>query len=181
MWLGQLSPWWQSSSLSLSFRMNSNTVKLLVPLCTQLRYTAIHNSKLTTILKMKREIRGNASFERDIMNGPEHKRFKRSSSMTGMAAMTLLSLALRQKSSSPLHSSEESSPIVIPCDIEEINSTASATDAAVERSNSSSSYRSFDLECCVLNSDLMHTFKPMPLPPRLPNLPAGARADTFAM
>ncbi len=139
--------------------------------------------------------------ERESDQG-QSKRMKRSSSSSGIAAMTLLSLALtaskREHDSSTLRlpmlnlssiQGRSNVPTLIPCDTNgEQADVASLRSWKKELVISGHATRHPEskvlvekisyIDCCALTDDWKKVFRPLPLPPMLPQLPAGAKART---
>ena len=133
---------------------------------------------------------------------PIAKKMKPSTSSSDIAAMSLLSLAFTsskgrndfQKPRLPslnisLTSQRRSSnPIVIPCDSKVDTLLAIPSEEKVKPRNvikhctfPKSSPESESQNSLLLSNDWRKVFKPLPMPPRLPKLPAGAKARSFAV
>lgn len=107
------------------------------------------------------------------------KRSKRSVSSSGLAAMTLLTLAhsftpLDDESLSSDCSSGRHTPNLVPYDGDHDEKERMPRASHQE----DAPYRSFDLDCCHQKQHWRAIFKPLPLPPALPNCPAGAMATS---
>lgn len=122
------------------------------------------------------------SYEEDT----RRKRFKRSSSGSGFAAMTLLSFALSVSNCGDTTDTDKSvreknknqlSPAIIQCDDErDIYKESNSRDDDDSFTSVDTPYQSFGIQCCQTIEDWKKVLKPLPRPPRLPQLPAGVMA-----
>jgi hypothetical protein len=116
------------------------------------------------------------------------KKLLRSQSVTGFAAMTLMSLAVSACKARVSDASIPSMPAVdiSPIDHSRVSSqssdrghdTGKKAETLTTASQQRGSYQEFVFECGALRDDWTALCKPLPLPPRLPSLPSGARASS---
>jgi len=131
--------------------------------------------------------------ENELFKSAEAKKLKQSLSYSGIAAMTLLSLALTTPSRREEESKSRdtrmpslrlskktkaltSTHTVIPCDDQEDQQVPEKTTACRLLAMPISTSELPDFDCCALREDWRKAFRPLPLPPRLPKLPSGAKA-----